>query len=79
MSSSPRNELNREISRAVLSKLDEIAIPPTPENYTIWYHDLAHSNPDLSKTLRLIEGQNKPFTPDPVSYTHLTLPTIYPV
>ena len=61
MPSSPKDEMTREISQATIARLDELGVPPTPENYTIWYSDLAHANPDLSKTLRLIEAQGKPF------------------
>ena len=62
MPSNQRNELSREISRATLTKLDELDIAMSPENYTVWYYDLAHANPDLSKTLRLIEAQERPFS-----------------
>ena len=64
MPSSQKSELSREICQAVLDKLDELGVPPTPENYTIWYHDLAQINPDLSKTLRLIEAQGRAFDSD---------------
>ncbi len=64
MSSSTKNELSREISQATLAKLEELGVSMSPQNYTIWYHDLAQSNPDLSKTLRLIEAQGKPFSND---------------
>ncbi len=58
----PKSELAQEISRAAIARIQELGIPPTPENYVIWYSDLASSNPDLSKTLRLIEAQDRPFT-----------------
>ncbi len=64
MSSSRKNELSREISQATLAKLDELGVALSPENYTIWYYDLAQANPDLSKTLRLIEAQDRPFNND---------------
>ncbi|MEM7043923.1 MAG: GGDEF domain-containing protein [Pseudomonadota bacterium] len=64
MSSSPKIELSREISRAVIAKLDELCVSMTPENYAVWYHDIANANPDLSKTLRLIEAQGKPISND---------------
>jgi diguanylate cyclase len=43
-----------------VAKLGELNIQPTPENYTIWYYDQVQANPDLSKTLRLIESQDRP-------------------
>ena len=64
MSSSPKNELSREISQATLAKLDELGVALSPENYTVWYYDLAQANPDLSKTLRQLEAQNKSFNND---------------
>ncbi|MEZ5933422.1 MAG: GGDEF domain-containing protein [Alphaproteobacteria bacterium] len=57
MSSESTNERNHEISRAVLTKLKELGVSTKPENYMIWYNDLTQSNPDLSRTLRLIESQ----------------------
>jgi diguanylate cyclase len=59
MQSNPKDELSRGISRATLAKLDELGVSPTPENYCVWYSDLAHANPDLSKALRLVEAQGK--------------------
>ncbi|NJO37497.1 MAG: GGDEF domain-containing protein [Rhizobiales bacterium] len=64
MSSRSTQEHNHEISRAVLCKLDELGISTKPENYTIWYHDLTQSNPDLSRSLRLIEAQDVAFSDD---------------
>lgn len=62
MSSSSRDDESRKVSQDTLAKLEELGISMSPENYTIWYYDLTHANPDLSKTLRLIEAQEKPFT-----------------
>lgn len=64
MSSNSRSERIREVSLAALAKLDELGIPPTPENYMIWYQDLTETNLDLSRALRLIEAQNKVFDDD---------------
>lgn len=59
MESKTQIERTREISRATATKLEELKLPPTPENYAIWYNDIAGSYPDLSKMLRLIEVQGK--------------------
>ncbi|MEM8950917.1 MAG: diguanylate cyclase [Pseudomonadota bacterium] len=56
--------MSREISRATLAKLDELGVALSPENYTVWYYDLAQANPDLSKMLRQIEAQERPFNND---------------
>ncbi|MGI9419243.1 MAG: GGDEF domain-containing protein [Geminicoccaceae bacterium] len=59
MSSSSKDEAIREICQSTIAKLQELGVAPTPENYTVWYYDLAHANPDMSKTLRLFESQGK--------------------
>ncbi len=61
MRPSSKSVHNRQISEAVVAKLGELDLQPTPENYTIWYYDQIGENPDLSKTLRLIESQAKSF------------------
>ena len=58
---SSKSVRNRQVSEAVVAKLGELDLQPTPENYAIWYYDHIDANPDLSKTLRLIEGQGKAF------------------
>ncbi|MGI9508335.1 MAG: GGDEF domain-containing protein [Geminicoccaceae bacterium] len=64
MQPSTKSDLAREVSKATFAKLDELGVSPTPENYAIWYYDLIHANPDLSKSLRLIEAQGKSFDPE---------------
>jgi diguanylate cyclase len=61
MSSSSKSVRNRQVSEAVVAKLGELDLQPTPKNYAIWYFDEIGANPDLSKTLRLIESQDKAF------------------
>jgi diguanylate cyclase len=50
-----------EIGKATFAKLSEVGLPPTPENYAIWHADISASYPDLSKMLRLIEAQGRPY------------------
>ncbi len=57
-------EKDWEIGDATLARLKELGVPPTPENYTIWYNDVTESNPDLSKMLRLIEAQGRSYGND---------------
>lgn len=54
----------RETATSAISRLDELGIPPTPENFTIWYADIANCYPDLSKVMRLIESQGRSFDED---------------
>ncbi len=61
MESKSQMEKAQELGLAAMAKLQELGLPPTPENYTIWYNDLASSHPDLSKMLRLIEAQGRAF------------------
>lgn len=54
----------QEIASAATAKIGQLNLSPTPENYTIWYNDIAGTHPDLSKMLRLVEAQGKPFDDD---------------
>lgn len=53
-----------KIAAEAIAKLDALGLSPTPENYTIWYNDLADCYPDLSKMLRLIEDQGRTIDED---------------
>ena len=64
MQPSTKSETTVEISKATLSKLEELGISPTPENYTIWFYDFNNANPDLSKAIRSIEAQGHSFNND---------------
>lgn len=61
MSRRPKTELSQEIGQAVIAKLEELGLALSPENYTIWYYDLAHANPDLSKMMRQLETHGRPY------------------
>jgi diguanylate cyclase len=61
MESRRKIEQARELGKATMARLEALGLPPTPENYTIWYHDLADSYPDLSKMLRFVEAQEQTY------------------
>ncbi len=61
MLSSTQIEQAMNFASATIAKIDELNLPPTPENYTIWYNDIAGIHPDLSKMLRLVESQGHSF------------------
>ena len=70
MSFSRHDELSKDISRAAIAKLEELSIAMSPENYTVWYYDIAQTNPDLSKALRLFEADGGPFTNEICAQLH---------
>ena len=61
MQPSPKSELTREISKVTITKLEDLGLSLSPENYAVWYYHLANANPDLSKALMVIEAQGKTF------------------
>lgn len=61
MEQKPQIAKDWEIGEATLARLKELGVPPTPENYMIWYNDIAEANPDLSKMLRLIDAQGRSY------------------
>lgn len=44
--------------------LRERGIPPSPENYLVWYTHHAGENPALSRMIRLLEQNRDPFGPE---------------
>lgn len=70
MQSKTQIERSQEMSVAVLARLEELDVPATPENYTIWYNDVAASYPDLSKMLRLVEAQGRTFDEEICAQIH---------
>ncbi len=70
MEAESRAMLASSIGAAVVEKLAELGLQPTPENYTIWYNDFCNINPDLSKMLRLLESQGRVIDEDLASQLH---------
>jgi diguanylate cyclase len=54
----------RRVSAAALERMETLDIPPTPENYTVWYAYTAGHNPDLTKALDILISNSTPFTPE---------------
>lgn len=55
--------VRRTASRA-FELMAERDIPPTPENYAIWYAYCAGTNPSLSRSLDILMSNKTPFTPE---------------
>lgn len=58
-------EMRQAISRLAehaLATIESLALPPTPENFTVWYLHHAGSNPALSHAIRVIEGRQSGVT-----------------
>lgn len=54
----------REIAERAFAFMAARDIPPTPENYAIWYAYHAGSNPALSRSLNILISNKTPFTPE---------------
>ncbi len=50
-----------EIGRRTCETLRRLRVPPTPENYLIWYAHHSGENPALSRIIRLLEQNGDPF------------------
>ncbi len=50
-----------EIGRRTCEALRRLRIPPTPENYLIWYAHYSGEHPALSRIIRLLEQNGDPF------------------
>ncbi len=54
----------RRIAARAMALMARHDIPPTPENYTIWYSYAAGSNPALVRSLDILISNKTPFTPE---------------
>ena len=43
-----------DYARRALDKMDQFLIPPTPENYTVWFHYFADTNPHLKRAIDIL-------------------------
>jgi diguanylate cyclase len=62
MQQADNTKRSREYSAAALERMESLEIPPTPENYTVWYAYSAGQNPDLNKALDVLISNKSPFT-----------------
>jgi diguanylate cyclase len=51
----------QKVCKAALEAMTGRRVPPTPNNYAIWYHNEAATYPDLSSMIRLIEARGDAF------------------
>ncbi len=51
-----------EYARAALSLATERSVPPTPENFAVWYEYAVGDNPDLKKAIDILVSNGKSFT-----------------
>ena len=42
------------IAASALDRMRTFGIPPTPENFTVWYHYFGNSNPDLKRAIDVL-------------------------
>ncbi len=52
----------QSLSQKALQAMAKAKLPPTPENYTIWYHHIAGNMPELSLEIHSLSKQNIKFT-----------------
>lgn len=51
-----------EYARASLALATERGVPPTPENFAVWYEYAVGDNPDLKKAIDILQSNGKSFT-----------------
>lgn len=51
-----------EYARAALALATERGVPPSPENFAVWYEYAVGDNPDLKKAVEILESNGKAFT-----------------
>ncbi|MDR3516297.1 MAG: GGDEF domain-containing protein [Azospirillaceae bacterium] len=55
-----------EIARQAVDRMAAEALPPTPDNFTIWYNYYSDQNPELRRAIDILHSNKQLFTPDRV-------------
>lgn len=55
---------SRRSADACRNHMDQLDIPPTPENFTVWYHYYAGELPGLRRAMDILISNRQEFTPD---------------
>jgi diguanylate cyclase len=54
----------QQTAAKALEQMARNDVPPTPENYAVWYAYCAGTNPGLSRSLEILISNKTPFTPE---------------
>ena len=65
----PTDKISRTAD-AALAHMGRFRIPPTPNNYLVWYSHCSGSYPDLSRVIRSMETAGEPFTEEALAEIH---------
>ncbi len=74
MSVKKRTSINhkqiQEYARLAFPLMSQHDVPPTPENYAIWYHFVALDIPELVQEMDTMIEEERPFTPEICDYLY---------
>ena len=54
----------REYSKLALKRMEALQIPPSPENFTVWYHYHANELPSLKRSIDILISNKQDFSPE---------------
>lgn len=63
MTASPRFDEANLFAQAAIRHLEAEGIPPSPENYAVWFSYFAKQDPDLVRTIDVLRSNNEQMTP----------------
>ena len=55
---------SRDFGTAALKAMLEHDVPPTPQNYAVWYTYIDGTVPELKRTIDILLSNRQPFSPD---------------
>jgi diguanylate cyclase len=58
------NQLSLQLADKAMKAMHGHEIPPTPQNYAVWYTFAAGTQPELTRTLDILISNKQTFTPD---------------
>jgi diguanylate cyclase len=58
------NQMSLQLADAAMKAMVAHEVPPTPQNYAVWYTYAAGTQPELTRTLDILLSNKQAFTPD---------------
>lgn len=58
------NDFAKKIARIAVPEMIQHGVPPTPENYAVWYLYATGRNKALTQKIQMMKERNEEFTPD---------------
>src|ERR1700761_2896019 len=64
MMEQPEIEAIQKSAARAIAQMEALAVPPTPENFMVWYAYATNSNLSLKRSINILMSNRQDFSPD---------------